>query len=170
MKFIELPLQGAYLIEPDPSFDERGYFARTFCRDEFKAKGLVFEFIQMSTSFNEHKGQIRGMHFQKPPHLETKLVRCTKGALYDIIQDIREESKTFGKYAVIKLSQKNRRMLYIPKGFAHGFKTLEDSTEVFYMMDEIYDPGSAASTAENLESFFECRFKEYIFPTLKALV
>lgn len=138
MKFTELPLKGAYLIEMEPHHDDRGYFARMFCADEFKKRGLVTNFIQMSTSYNKHKGQIRGMHYQEAPYEETKLVRCTFGAIYDVMIDLREDSPTYKKHYGDVLTHNNGKMFYIPKGFAHGYKTLEPNTELFYMMDNVH--------------------------------
>ena len=138
MKFTELPLAGAYLIELEHHVDERGYFARTFCTAEFEAHGLVTDFIQMSTSFNKQKGQIRGMHYQEEPFSETKIVRCTRGAIYDVMVDLRKDSLTYNEWYGAELSADNGKMLYIPKGFAHGYKTLEDNTEILYMMDQVY--------------------------------
>lgn len=138
MKFTPLPLSGAYLIELEPQNDDRGYFARTFCVEEFKEHELITDFIQMSTSFNKQKGQIRGMHYQAPPYEETKVVRCTKGSVYDVMLDLREDSPTYKQWYGETLSDKNGKMFYIPKGFAHGYKTLEDNTELFYMMDQVY--------------------------------
>ena len=138
MKFSPLPLIGSYLIELDPHVDERGYFARTFCQHEFAQHGLVTNLVQMSTSFNIHEGQIRGMHYQESPYAETKVVRCTRGAIYDAMVDLREDSATFNQWYAIELSAENGKMLYIPKGFAHGYKTLTNNAEIFYMMDQIY--------------------------------
>ena len=138
MKFTPLSLQGAFLIEQDRHHDERGFFARTFCAEEFKAHGLATEWMQMSTSFNIQKGQIRGMHYQEPPYGETKIVRCTQGAIYDVMLDLRPESPTYNQWHGEILSAENGKMFYIPKGFAHGYKTLEENTELFYMMDQIY--------------------------------
>jgi dTDP-4-dehydrorhamnose 3,5-epimerase len=138
MKFTPLPLDGAFLIELDRHEDQRGYFARTFCREEFARHGLVAEYVQMSTSFNKHKGQIRGMHFQEVPYEETKIVRCTQGAIYDVIVDLRKNSPTYSQWHGEVLSAENGKMFYIPKGFAHGYKTLEENTELFYMMDQVY--------------------------------
>ena len=138
MNFTPLPLEGAYLVELDKQVDERGYFARTFCREEFAAHGLATGFVQMSTSLNLQKGQIRGMHYQEAPYEETKIVRCTRGAVYDVMIDLRQGSATYNQWYGEELTQDNGKMLYIPKGFAHGYKTLEDNTELFYMMDEIY--------------------------------
>ncbi|WP_218814796.1 dTDP-4-dehydrorhamnose 3,5-epimerase family protein [Rickettsiella endosymbiont of Dermanyssus gallinae] len=135
---------GAYLIEMEPHQDERGYFSRFFCSREFKKHGLVTNFVQMSTSFNKKKGQIRGMHYQQEPYAETKLVRCTQGAIYDVIIDIRLESPTYYQYYGTELTAENKKMFYIPKGFAHGYKTLEDKSEVLYMMDTFYEHKSAS--------------------------
>lgn len=138
MKFTPLPLKGAYLIELEPHKDERGYLARTFCEQEFADHGLVTTFVQMSTSLNHKKGQIRGMHYQESPYEETKIVRCTRGAIYDVMVDLRKTSPTYNQWYGEVLSADNGKIFYIPKGFAHGYKTLEDNTELFYMMDEIY--------------------------------
>jgi len=138
MKFTPLKLAGAYLIELEKIQDQRGYFARTFCQKEFAAHGLETNFIQMSMSSNLSKGQIRGMHFQAAPYQETKIVRCTRGAVHDVIIDLRPESPTYQQWHGEELSCDNGKMLYIPRGFAHGYKTLEDNTELFYMMDQVY--------------------------------
>lgn len=138
MIFHPLKLEGSYLIELDKKKDSRGFFARTFCVNEFKEMGLVSNFIQMSTSFNYQSGQMRGMHYQDDPFQETKIVRCISGELIDIILDLRVNSKTYMQWHVEVLSACNRKMLYIPKGFAHGYKTLSDNCEIFYMMDQEY--------------------------------
>ena len=138
MKFVPLPLPDAFVIEPEPIADERGFFARTFCRDEFTAHGLSPDLVQCSVSFNKRKGTLRGMHYQKKPHEEAKLVRCTLGAVYDVIIDLRPDSLTFTRWAGIELSAKNHLAIYIPKGFAHGFLTLADESEVFYQMSELF--------------------------------
>lgn len=138
MKFTQLSLLGSYLIELEFNIDNRGYFARTFCVEEFKKYGLVSNFVQMSTSFNKAKGQIRGMHYQEEPYAETKIVRCTRGSIYDVIIDLRKNSPTYNQCFGEILSARNGKMLYVPKGFAHGYKTLEDNTEIFYMMDQVY--------------------------------
>lgn len=140
MRFIETQIKGAFLIELEPNEDERGFFARTFCIEEFKAHGLDFKVVQCSISFNKKKGTLRGMHYQAKPYEEAKIVRCYKGAIYDIILDLRPESESFKKWISAELNENNRRALYIPKGVAHGFQTLADDTEVFYMMDEFYHP------------------------------
>jgi dTDP-4-dehydrorhamnose 3,5-epimerase len=143
MKFTETELKGAYLIEPEPLHDERGFFARAFCEHEFAAHGLETRFVQCSISFNHRKGTLRGMHYQSPPHEETKIVRCTNGAIYDVIVDLRSDSPAYRKWIGVELSAENRLMLYIPKGFAHGFQTLADDCEVFYQISEFYDPQTA---------------------------
>lgn len=140
MKFTETFLQGAFLIELEPHRDERGFFARTFCRDEFRKRGLNSSFAQCSTSFNARRGTLRGMHYQMKPHEEAKLVRCTRGSIYDLIVDIRPESPTFKKWFAVELTAINLLMLYVPEGFAHGFQTLEDESEVFYQISEVYHP------------------------------
>lgn len=151
MKFTPLPLAGAFLIEQERHYDERGFFARTFCSEEFKAHGLVTEWVQMSTSFNIQKDQIRGMHYQEDPYSETKIVRCTAGSIYDIMLDLRPDSPTFNQWYGDVLSGGNGKMFYIPKGFAHGYKTLEDNSEVFYMMDQVYVKDAAREiTVEGL--------------------
>jgi dTDP-4-dehydrorhamnose 3,5-epimerase len=140
MIFTPLELQGAYIIELEKKEDERGVFARSFCQDEFRRQGLNPAIAQCNISFNRHKGTLRGMHFQAPPVEEDKLVRCTRGAICDVIVDIRRESKTYCRWASTELTAGNHRMLFVPRGFAHGFQTLEDRSEVFYQMSEFYDP------------------------------
>jgi len=141
--FKELPLAGAFLIEPERIGDERGFFARTWCRREFEARGLSTEIVQCNVSFNPKKGTLRGMHYQAPPHEEVKIVRCTMGSVYDVIVDLRPDSPTRRKWVGLELTGENRRMLYVPKGFAHGFLTLVDNAEVFYQISEFYHPESA---------------------------
>lgn len=138
MLFEELPLRGAYLVEIEARRDERGFFARTFCEDEFVTAGLVARFPQHSASFNRLRGTVRGMHYQADPHGETKLVRCTAGAVHDLIVDLRPGSRTCGRSFGVELSAGNRTALYIPKGFAHGFQTLQDDSELLYMIDVPY--------------------------------
>jgi len=120
--------------------DQRGFFARTYCEREFESHGLKSRYVQCSVSFNRYKGTLRGMHFQVAPHEETKLIRCTRGSIYDVIVDLRPASATFKQYVGLVLSAANGRMLYVPEGFAHGFQTLEDNTEVFYQMSQFYAP------------------------------
>lgn len=140
MKFIETNLSGSYVIELDKLEDDRGFFARIFCKNEFGALGLNSEIVQINNSFSAVKGTLRGMHYQLQPKAEDKIVRCIRGSLYDVIIDLRENSSTFGKWFGIELSAENRKMLYVPKGFAHGFITLENDTEVFYLVTEYYTP------------------------------
>ena len=153
MVFRETKLKGAFIIEPDRMEDERGFFARTFCVEEFKAHGLNLRFVQCSISFNKKKGTLRGMHYQVAPYNEVKLVRCTMGAIYDVIIDLRPGSSTFKQWIAVELTAENRKMLYIPEGFAHGFQILEDNTEVFYQMSEFYHPKRARGIRWNAPAF-----------------
>jgi dTDP-4-dehydrorhamnose 3,5-epimerase len=136
--FTETRLKGAFVIELEMKPDERGYFARTFCEREFAGHGLKTRFVQCNTSFNRRKGTLRGMHFQAAPHEEAKLVRCTRGSLFDAIIDLRPGSPTYRGHVAEILSADNGKMLYIPEGVAHGFQTIEDDTEIFYQMTEFY--------------------------------
>jgi dTDP-4-dehydrorhamnose 3,5-epimerase len=140
MIFTETPLKGAYLIDLERRGDERGFFARAFCEREFAAHGLSNRIVQANNSLSARKGTLRGMHYQLAPKAETKIVRCIRGALHDIILDLRPDSPTFGRTFGVELTAENRRMLYVPKGFAHGFITLVDDTEAFYLVDEFYAP------------------------------
>ena len=140
MKFIPTPLADAHVIELDKIGDDRGFFARAFCEEEFAAAGLVSRFVQVNNSLSADKGTLRGMHYQLAPKAETKLVRCIRGSLWDVIIDLRPDSATFCQHYGVELSADNRRMLYVPKGFAHGFITLHDDTEAFYFVDEFYAP------------------------------
>jgi dTDP-4-dehydrorhamnose 3,5-epimerase len=142
--FTATPLSGAFVIEPEPVEDTRGSFARTWCRRELEAHGLDTRLAQCSTSFNKRKGTLRGMHYQRPPFAETKIVRCTRGSMYDVIIDLRPQSPTRARHFGVVLSGDNRKQLYVPAGFAHGFQTLEDDTEVFYQISEFYSPAHAA--------------------------
>ena len=141
--FSQTRLEGAFLIEAERKADERGYFARTFCEREFADHGLPSRFVQCNVSFNRRKGTLRGMHFQVAPHEEGKLVSCIRGAIYDVIIDLRRDSPTYRQHLGETLSAGNGKMLYIPEGFAHGFQTLEDDSEVFYQMSQFYHPESA---------------------------
>jgi dTDP-4-dehydrorhamnose 3,5-epimerase len=143
MIFRETPLAGAWVLEPERFEDERGFFARTYCRREFETHGLDPSIAQCSVSFNHRRGTLRGLHFQSAPHQEIKLVRVTRGAIWDVIVDLRPGSSTFRQHFSIVLSAEARNELYIPKGMAHGFQTLEDETEVFYQISEFYAPESA---------------------------
>ncbi|MFF2018102.1 dTDP-4-dehydrorhamnose 3,5-epimerase [Paenibacillus sp. NPDC058177] len=138
MRFTETKLSGAYLIEMQLLTDSRGHFARSWCYEEFASRGLEASFVQCNISYNKYKGTLRGLHYQSFPYEETKLVRCTKGSIYDVIVDIRPNSPTYKQWFGIELSETNYKMLYIPKGFAHGFQTLSDDTEVFYQMGQVY--------------------------------
>lgn len=149
MLFKELSLAGAYLVELEPRADARGFFARTFCEDEFAAAGLVTRFPQASVSYNARRGTVRGMHFQAAPHEETKLVRCLAGAVYDVIVDLRPGSPTYRRSVGVELSAQNRLALYIPKGFAHGFQSLRDDSELLYMIDVGYVAGAARGVRWN---------------------
>ncbi len=143
MIFRETKLQGAYIIEPEPLTDERGFFARTWSAKEFAAYGMNPEMAQCNSSFNKQRGTLRGMHYQLPPHAEAKVVRCTAGAIYDVIVDLREDSPTRFEWVGVELSARNLLMAYVPEGFAHGFQTLADNSEVFYQVSAYYHPESA---------------------------
>lgn len=143
MIFTEAVLTGAFVIDPEPVEDERGMFARTWCQKEFEAQGLNVRWVQSNISVNHRKGTLRGMHYQVAPHEEVKLIRCTMGAIYDVIVDLRATSPTYRHHVGMVLSAENHRTLYIPKQFAHGFLTLTDSSEVSYHMSEFYAPSSA---------------------------
>lgn len=143
MLFIETKLKGAFIIDIAPRQDERGFFARSWCADEFEKHGLNPRLAQCNISFNKKRGTLRGMHYQAEPFPEAKLVRCTMGAMYDVMIDLRQNSPTFKQWLAVELTAQNRRALYIPEGFAHGFQTLEDDTEVFYQMSEFYHPECA---------------------------
>ena len=143
VRFIPTALSGAYVIEQERHADERGWFARTWCQQEFSAHGLDPVLVQCSTSFNQRLGTVRGLHYQVPPFAEAKLVRCQRGALFDLAVDLRPGSGTFCEWIGVELTPENGRMLYIPKGFAHGFMTLADATEVAYHISELYSPEHA---------------------------
>jgi dTDP-4-dehydrorhamnose 3,5-epimerase len=153
MRFLETSLPGAYLVEPELKEDERGFFARIFCADEFKAHGLETQLVQCSISSSKQKGTLRGMHHQAQPYGEVRLVRCTMGSIFDVIIDLRPDSPTLCDWWGYELSAENRKAVYIPKGFAHGFITLEDGCEVFYQMSEYYHPESARGVRWNDPSF-----------------
>ena len=140
MIFTETTLKGAFIIDIERVADERGFFARSWCQREFDAHGLRTQWVQCNIAFNQHMGVLRGMHYQVPPYAEAKLVRCTMGAMYDVIIDLRPDSPTFTRWVAVELTADNRRMLYIPEGFGHGFQTLADDTEVFYQMSQFYAP------------------------------
>jgi dTDP-4-dehydrorhamnose 3,5-epimerase len=151
--FWETKLPGAFVIEPERHDDDRGFFARTFCREEFVTRGLNPNVAQCDVSFNKRKGTLRGMHYQVAPTAEAKLVRCTAGAIFDVIIDIREYSTTFRQHLAVELSAGTGKMLYVPEGFAHGFQTLVDNTEVFYQMSHPYAPECARGVRWDDPSF-----------------
>ncbi len=140
MIFTETQLKGAYIIDVERREDDRGFFGRTFCQDEFASRGLKVNATQCNISFNRKRGTLRGMHYQIAPRAEAKLVRCTGGSIYDVIIDLRSDSPTYCRWVSVELTAENRRALYVPEGFAHGFQTREDGSEVFYQMFEFYSP------------------------------
>lgn len=139
MIFSETPLKGAYIITPELIEDERGFFARTFCSREFDKQELISDFVQQNISWNNAKGTLRGMHYGMKPHLEAKVVRCTSGSAYDVIIDLRAGSPTFKSWYAVEISSKNHLSIYVPNGFAHGFLTLADNTELTYLHSSFYD-------------------------------
>ncbi|PIY03243.1 MAG: dTDP-4-dehydrorhamnose 3,5-epimerase [Bacteroidetes bacterium CG_4_10_14_3_um_filter_31_20] len=142
MDFTETKLKGAFIINANLLEDDRGGFARIFCKNEFKKIGHNKEFVQINQSYNIKSGTLRGMHYQEPPYSEIKLIRCIKGVVYDVIIDLRQSSPTFLKWVGLELSKKNKKMLYIPEGFAHGFLTLEDNSELIYHHTNFYEPSA----------------------------
>lgn len=153
MIFQETKLPGVFEIDMELKHDERGFFARSWCEKEFAEHGLNPRLVQCNISFNTHKGTLRGMHYQAPPFSEAKLVRCTKGKLYDVVIDLRSQSPSYKKWIGVELSESNHRMLYIPEGCAHGFLTLEKETEIFYQMSEFYNAESARGVRWNDNDF-----------------
>ncbi len=153
MIFTQTLLPGAFVIDLERREDARGFFARTWCREEFAAHGLNTDMAQCSVSFNRARGTVRGMHYQTKPYVETKIVRCTMGAIYDVIIDLRADSATYLRWTATELTAENRRMLYIPVGMAHGFQTLTEDAEVFYQISEFYHPESAQGVRWN-DPFF----------------
>ncbi|HZR19670.1 MAG TPA: dTDP-4-dehydrorhamnose 3,5-epimerase [Verrucomicrobiae bacterium] len=149
MRFIPTKLKGAFIVDLELHEDSRGFFARTFCAREFKEHGLVDVFVQCSASMSRQKGTLRGLHFQRAPDWEVKLVRCTAGAIYDVIVDLRPDSPTYLQHFGVELSAENHRALYIPKMFAHGLQTLADNTEVFYQISEFYKPDASSGIPYN---------------------
>ncbi len=143
MIFRETKLPGAFEIDLEAKTDQRGFFARTWCQQEFAAHGLNTKLVQCSVSFNQRKGTLRGMHYQVAPHAETKLVRCTQGAIFDVVLDLRPQSPKFKDSFGVVLTAEKRNMIYVPEGCAHGFLTLEEGTEVFYQISEFQSPESA---------------------------
>ena len=153
MKFLVTPIEGAWLIEPEPFKDERGHFARVFCRNTFASKGLETLFLQNSISHNHKLGTLRGLHYQAAPFEEVKLVQVVQGALFDVLVDLRPHSKTYLKWYGTELSSLNGRLLYVPQGVAHGFQTLEDNTTVYYMISQEYAPQYARGVRWNDPAF-----------------
>jgi dTDP-4-dehydrorhamnose 3,5-epimerase len=151
--FAETELKGVFIVELERIEDERGFFARTWCRHEFEAQQLNANLVQCSISFNKKKGTLRGLHYQIAPAEEVKLVRCTMGSLYDVVVDLRLHSPTFKRWLAVELTGDNRKMLYIPEGLAHGFQTLKDNTEVLYQVSEFYHPECAKGVRWNDPAF-----------------
>jgi dTDP-4-dehydrorhamnose 3,5-epimerase len=149
MIFRDTELQGVFIIEPEIIEDERGFFACSWTTDDFQKRGLNPRLMQCNISFNKQKGTVRGMHFQRKPHEEAKLIRCTRGAIYDVAIDLRPGSPTQYKWVAAELTSDNHRLLYIPEGFAHGYQTLTDSAELFYQISEYYHPESAGGVRWN---------------------
>ncbi len=142
MKFIPTDLKDAYLVELEPRGDDRGFFARTMCREEFSVIGIESDFVQQNISYSAQRGTLRGLHFQKSPHGEDKLIRCISGAIVDVIVDIRQDSPTYMQHQMFELTSRNRLQLFVPKGFAHSFMTLEENVEVSYLVTTRYTPSS----------------------------
>lgn len=153
MLFHQTRLNDAWLIDLEPAGDSRGFFARTFCEREFAAYDLETRFVQHSRSLSAERGTLRGMHFQRPPHQEVKLVSCIKGAIWDVIIDLRPHSPTFRQWQGFELTADNRRQLYIPQGFAHGFQTLNSDTEVNYLISAFYEPSAGAGVRHDDPAF-----------------
>lgn len=153
MIFTQTELKDAYIIDIERRSDERGFFARTWCAQEFAQHGLVATIAQANMSYNARKGTLRGMHFQRAPHAEVKIVRCTRGAIYDVIIDLRPDSPTFKRWIGVELTQDNQRMLYVPEGFAHGFQALTDDTETAYNVSAFYTPGAEGGVRYNDPAF-----------------
>jgi dTDP-4-dehydrorhamnose 3,5-epimerase len=149
----ETSVAGAFIVEPEPHADERGFFARTWCAGEFAARGLAARFVQASVSYNRHRGTLRGLHYQVAPHAEAKLVRCTRGAIFDVAVDLRPDSATYRRHTAVVLDADNRLALYVPEGCAHGFQTLADDTEVLYQMSAAHAPQAARGVRWNDPAF-----------------
>lgn len=159
MLFEPTPLQGGYVIEPQRRGDERGFFARVFCQKELAEQGLTCNVVQANNSFSAKARTLRGLHYQLPPHCETKIVRCIRGSIYDVMVDLRPDSSTFGKHFGAELTAANQKMMYVPKGFAHGFITLADDCEVLYLVDEFYSPDRERGLRWN-DPFFKVEWLE----------
>ena len=153
MHFEATPIPGVFLITLDQKTDERGHFARLWCRDELVRRGLTADLAQCNISFNRCRGTLRGMHWQAAPHEEAKMVRCNRGALYDVVLDLRPQSPSYQRWFATELSQDNARLVYIPEGCAHGFQTLQDNTEILYFISVPYAPASARGVRWNDPAF-----------------
>ena len=153
MIFTETELPGAFVIDVDPREDERGFFARAWCEREFEDHGLSTRVVQCNLAYNRVKSTLRGLHYQAAPHAEVKLVRCTRGAVYDVIVDLRTDSPTFRRWIGVELTAENRRLLYIPEGFAHGYQTLEDGTETYYQVSAFHEPAAERGVRWNDPTF-----------------
>jgi dTDP-4-dehydrorhamnose 3,5-epimerase len=149
MVFKETRLKNAFIIELEKIVDDRGFFSRAWCQKEFNANGLNANIVQCNLAFNNRKGTLRGMHYQIAPHEEAKIVRCTRGKLYDVIVDLRPKSPTYLQWIGVELSSENRKMLYVPENFAHGYLTLTDNTELFYQVSDFYSPESESGIRWN---------------------
>lgn len=157
MKFRKTKIKGVYVIESEPKKDERGYFLRAFCKKEIMRLGTDFKLVQVNRSFTKRKGTIRGLHYQKPPHQEDKIIQCLKGEIYNVVLDLRINSSTFGKWVSERLNEKNRRMILVPKGCANGLQTLTDNCEIEYFMSEYYSPKCGAGIRWN-DPFFKLKW------------
>jgi dTDP-4-dehydrorhamnose 3,5-epimerase len=153
MRIVPLSLAGAFVLEIEPAHDARGFFARTFCADELARQGLSSDFVQSGVAYNHSRGTLRGMHFQLAPHAEVKLVRCTAGSVFDVIVDLRPESSSYRQWASVELTSENRRTLYVPEGFAHGYITLTDGAELLYQMSVPHHAPSARGVRWNDAAF-----------------
>ncbi|MCP4713364.1 MAG: dTDP-4-dehydrorhamnose 3,5-epimerase [Planctomycetes bacterium] len=153
MIFTETKLPGAFIIEIEKREDERGFFARAWCKNEFEAHGLNSDWVQANLGFSRTKGTLRGLHYQVAPYEEAKLMRCIRGAIYDVIIDLRPESPTYKQWLGVELSADNHKMLYIPAGFAHGYQALVDNTETFYQVSQFYTPGAEQGVRYNDSAF-----------------
>lgn len=153
MFFKETKLKDAYIVELDPKCDERGFFSRAWCKREFEEHNLNSNVVQCNVSYNKLRGTLRGMHYQLQPYAETKLVRCIKGALYDVIIDLRKNSETYGQWVGVELTEKNGKSIYVPEGFAHGYQTLTDDTYSFYQVTQYYTPNAESGIRWNDPSF-----------------
>lgn len=153
MLFNETELKGAFIVDLEQRADNRGFFARTWCQHEFEQQGMVARIVQANMSYNIHKGTLRGMHFQNAPYMETKLVRAVRGAIYDVIIDLRADSPTYKRWIGVELTADNRRALFVPEGFGHGFQTLTDDADVMYQVSEFYTPGAEGGLRYNDPAF-----------------